>query len=153
LTSAVSPTMGASAARAHGPASAETARRRRELREFGLIVGGLFAGVFGLLLPWLHHRGFPLWPWIAAVALAGSALVRPTLLGPVFIAWTKVGHVLGWVNTRVILTLIFFTVLTPMGALMRLLGYEPMARGADPTRDSYRVPSRQITRKEFERPF
>ncbi len=126
---------------------------RSELRNFGLLTGGLFAAIFGLLFPWLHARHFPIWPWILCVLLAGSALVAPQALKPVFRAWTALGWVLGWINSRIIMTVVFYVIVTPTGAIMRLFGSDPMGRKFDPSCASYRVSSRQAPTQSMDRPF
>ena len=40
----------------------------------------------------------------------------------------KLGYLLGWINSRLILTLIFFVILLPIAAFMRLFGYDPLKR-------------------------
>lgn len=71
------------------------------------------------------------WVWITLSAIAAvlvlGALVAPSLLRPVYRGWMKLGEVLAWVNTRIILTLVFFLVVTPIGLVMRLFGRSPMA--------------------------
>lgn len=126
---------------------------RRELRDFGLIVGAVCAALFGLLLPLLKHRAFPVWPWVVALMLVTPALVFPTILrGPHFI-WTKLGLVLGWINQRIVLTIIFYVILVPIGLLMRGFGRDPMARRFVRDRESYRVPSRTAPARSMDRPF
>jgi hypothetical protein len=49
------------------------------------------------------------------------------------------GQALGWVNTRIILGVVFYGLLTPMGLAMRILGKDPLHRQFDPNSDSYRV--------------
>ena len=49
-----------------------------------------------------------------------------------------VGEGLGWINTRIILSLIFYGVFTPAAVVMRLRGKDPMRRGWEPNRESYR---------------
>lgn len=129
---------------------AARASRDRELRDFGLITAGLFAAIFGLLLPMLHRRSIPLWPWIIAAVLTSAALIRPTALEAFYRVWTRIGAVLGWVNTRIVLGVLFYAVLTPMGLAMRALGH-----GERPPQspDSYRVEAREIPRDSFEKPF
>jgi hypothetical protein len=115
--------------------------RRAELRNFGLIVGGIF-GVIGV---WpLIFRGQGVRPWAVAlaVALIVPALVAPSLLGPAQRAWMAVGNVLGWINTRLILGIVFFGMMTPMALVFRLIGKDPMRRTFDPKASSYRVPCR-----------
>ena len=50
---------------------------KKGLREFGLITGGLFVGLFGLLFPWLFSFALPVWPWVIAGVLWGLALLIP----------------------------------------------------------------------------
>jgi hypothetical protein len=54
------------------------------------------------------------------------------------------GEVLGWINTRVLLCLIFYGLVTPMGIIMRRLGRDPMRRSFEPGVETYRIlkPSR-----------
>jgi len=98
----------------------------REWRKFGL----LFLGVFVLLAAYLLWKGHGTW-WISAVvaaAFGGTGLVAPSLLRWPHYGWMKFAGLLGWVNTRVLLTLFFFLVLTPVGLVMRLFGRDPLAR-------------------------
>src|SRR5262245_13534246 len=79
----------------------------RQLRSFGFIVATGFA-VIGL---WpAVFRGQPIRGWALALsaALLIPALVLPSVLRPFFRGWMLVGHCLGWVNTRIILSLLFF---------------------------------------------
>lgn len=48
----------------------------------------------------------------------------------------KFAHLLGWLNTRIILTLVYLLIFTPAALLFRLLGKDPMNRRFDPV-DSY----------------
>lgn len=123
-----------------------------ELRAFGLVLGALFAAFFGIL-PLFRHHASPLWPWIVAAALWLTALIWPAALSYLHRGWTRLGLALGWVNTRVILTLLFTLTIVPLGLLMRLFGRDRMARRRDPSRTTYRVPSRRRPDKDMERPF
>jgi F0F1-type ATP synthase assembly protein I len=124
-----------------------------ELRNFGLVTAGLVAGVFGLALPWLRHQAFHRWPWILSGALILPALLWPPALRYVHWLWVRIGLILGWINSRIILTILFFVVILPLGLVMRALGHDPVARKLDPQAPTYRVPSRKRTRESMERPF
>lgn len=124
----------------------------KELRHFGLLMGAVIAAVFGLLLPWLFDRPLPIWPWVLAAAFAIPALLWPAALRPLHALWMRFGHVMGLVNAYVILGLVFFAVLTPIGWLMRLLGINPLLKPA--TRpDSYLAKSRRRSPDHMDRPF
>ena len=123
-----------------------------DLRTFGLVLGALFAAFFGVW-PLLRHRVSPHWPWIVAAGLWLFALIWPAALSYLYRGWTRLGLALGWVNTRVILTLLFAISIVPLGLVMRLCGRDRMARKLEPDRASYRVPSRQRAGKDMEHPY
>ncbi len=126
---------------------------KRELRNFGLVTGSLFPALFGLLLPWLKAHPFPVWPWIACAILIGAGVAAPAVLRPVYVIWSALGRALGWLNSRIVLTVVFYAVVAPMGLVMRAFGADPMARRFDPEAESYRVASRRAPIKSIERPF
>jgi hypothetical protein len=126
---------------------------RRELRNFGLVFAGGLIVFFGLLLPWIFERPWPLWPWVGAGVFAGTGLVLPGLLRPVFYVWMKLGHLLGWINTRIILGLVFFIMFAPVALLLRILGKDPMHRKLDHEAETYRVVSEKLPRERMEKPF
>ena len=124
-----------------------------DLRKFGLTMGVVIVLLFGLLLPWIFDHGFPLWPWIPAGAFWLTAVAAPALLAPVYRGWMRFGHVLGWINTRIILGLMFFTVFLVVAVIMKLLRKDPLSRKLDKTLNSYRVPSEVRERNHMEKPF
>jgi saxitoxin biosynthesis operon SxtJ-like protein len=110
-----------------------------QLRSFGLIVATGFA-VIGLWPAVFRGHPFRAWALVLSAALLIPALVLPSVLRPFFRGWMLVGHCLGWVNTRIILSLLFFLVFTPIAFVMRLMGRDSMAREAAPNVESYRRP-------------
>jgi hypothetical protein len=124
----------------------------KKLRSFGLTVGGIFA-LIGFW-PAVFHAEEPRW-WIAIVALCFvlPAVVFPRSLFWVHKGWMAVGHVMGWVNTRIILGIIFYVVVTPIGILRSWLGRDPMGRRLRPDLDSYRVPRKPRPATHLTRQF
>lgn len=99
----------------------------KELRSFGLIVGGVFLAIG--LWPILFRGEDPrLWSLGIGGALVGLGVVAPMSLKQVHRGWMKVGHVLGAINTRIILGIIYYGLITPMGLAMRLMGKDSMHR-------------------------
>ena len=125
----------------------------KELRNFGLVTGSIIALLFGLLLPWLFNRSLPGWPWIVSAVLILWALAHPKTLKPVYRIWMAIGHVLGWINSRIILTVMFYLIILPVGIIMRLACKDPMARKTNSLQESYRVTSTKPDKKHAERPF
>ena len=112
----------------------------RQLRHFGFLVGGIF-GVIGLW-PLLWRQQSPrAWALALTVLLVLPALVAPRTLGPVYRLWMALGEVLAWINTRIILGVVFYGVVTPIGLVMRLMGHDPMRRRFERVGESYRVRS------------
>lgn len=126
---------------------------KKELRSFGLVTGGLTPVFFGLLIPWLFDHGFPTWPWIVGVILAALGLIIPVALKPIYRIWMTIGYYLGWINTRIILTIMFYLLILPVGFIMRLFGKDPMARSMSDEQKSYRVQSALQDKKHVERPY
>ncbi|MEN8130593.1 MAG: SxtJ family membrane protein [Pseudomonadota bacterium] len=123
------------------------------LREFGLVTGGIVAILFGALLPWLFGLKYPLWPWVIGVILALWALLAPRSLKPVYQWWMRFGLLLSRITTPIILGVVFFLVIAPIGMIMRLFRRDPMARRIDEKVDSFRVNSRQPPKDHMEKPF
>ena len=89
------------------------------LRRFGLTVGGVFLAL-GCLSWWRGHEVAPRIMWALGAPLVVLGAVAPSLLAPVERAWMAMAEVLGRINTRIILTTLFFAVMTPVGWLRRL---------------------------------
>lgn len=126
---------------------------KHELRNFGLLMGALLSLLFGLLLPWLWDARWPVWPWAVGVVFVLWGLLVPSTLAPVWRVWMKLAHVLGWINTRILLGLVFYVVVLPLAGALRVVGRDPMARRFDAAAVSYRVPSQPADRHNLEKPF
>ena len=107
----------------------------REVRRFGY----LFAAVGGVAAALLLWKGNPGWWWAAgasALFLLGGTFA-PSVLRPVYRIWMRFAFALAWINTRVLLTLFFLLVITPVGVIMRLFGRDILERRIDRARRSY----------------
>ena len=111
---------------------------KKTLRQFGLMVGGIFL-LIGLWPFVWRQEPVRLWAVVPGSLLAVAGLVVPSVLKQVYQGWMWVGHVLGWVNTRIILGVLFYGVVTPMGMAMKLTGRDPMRREFEPDAQTYRV--------------
>ena len=99
---------------------------KKQLREFGLLIGFGFPLLIGWLIPSLTGHGFRVWTlWVGCIGLI-SGIIVPRLLYYPYKFWMKLGLTLGWINSRIILGLVFVFVLLPISFLMRLFGYDPL---------------------------
>ncbi len=107
---------------------------RRQLVTFGVTMA-LALAVLSAVRVW--RRGFDevaVSAIIVAALFALTALLAPDPLAPLYRWWMRLAEALGWFNTRVLLILIFYLVVTPIGLVMRLLRRSPLDTAA---RDSY----------------
>lgn len=110
----------------------------KELRTFGLLVGGIFL-VIAVWPMMLRSESPRLWALGLGASLVGLGAVIPRSLTHVHFAWMKVGELLGWINSRIILGVIFYGLITPMGLLMRFAGKDPLRLVPTDGLDTYRV--------------
>ena len=124
---------------------------KKTLRNFGF----LMADVLTLIAAIPVIKGNPPAWWAASIGILFfiSGVIAPRILDMPFRAWMKLGHVLGYINTRIILGLIFFFVLTPIGIVLRILGISQIRLKIDKNATSYRVVSNRRDHKHMERQF
>ncbi|MEG4585061.1 SxtJ family membrane protein [Microcoleus sp. MOSTC5] len=129
---------------------------KKGLRDFGLLIGGLIAVLFGLIpllrrhsIPWL-----PFWlPWAIGAVLIVLALVAPKSLNPIYHGWMRFGLILHKIQTPIVLGIVFYLIIWPMGVIKNIFGEDAMRRKLNPKMDTYRIPSKARTKVSMERPF
>jgi hypothetical protein len=117
----------------------------RELTWFGVLLGVFFALV-GAMAWWRFDApGVARVLWGLGILLpAVFFLVRP-LRKPMYLGWTYLFFPIGWFLSHLLLTLIYYLLLTPLGWLMRLVAGDPMRRLWEPEADTYWVKRPETT--------
>lgn len=112
---------------------------RKEQRKFGLVMAAALAllGLVRWALRGFAAASMPTWLWGAALVFLGFGLVFPRALAPVFRAWMALARALNWVMTRVMLTLVFYGMVTPIRGMMMLFSGDPLKRKWLPPGESY----------------
>jgi multisubunit Na+/H+ antiporter MnhG subunit len=107
----------------------------KELREFGVVVG-LVLILFGAVA---MFRGKPFYPYLygAGLALAAFGVLMPKTLKPLQKAWMASALVIGFVMSRLILGILFYLVMTPIGLLMKLFGKDLLDERLEKEKASY----------------
>ena len=92
----------------------------KELKSFGYTIGVILIIVASFLFYYDNH----LYQTIASIAalLIVFGLVLPLLLKPVYLIWMIFAVIIGWIMTRLILSILFYIILTPIALITRLLG-------------------------------
>ena len=125
----------------------------KEVRKFGLMFGAIAVAIATYML----FRQNTSWQWFMCAAvffLATGLLLRP-VLRPLYIGWMAFAFALGWVNSRLLLGLFFYLVLTPIGLIMRMTGKDLLDRRIDRTAESYwlKRESEPFDKSRYERLF
>ena len=125
----------------------------RELRKFGIVVGGVFA-LLGALFLWRHKSYWPYLVW-PGVSLFLFGLALPRALKWVYIAWMSMAFVLGFVMAHVILTFFFHLVITPVGLAARAFGQDFLSLKLNREAKSYWIPraTKPKSARDYERQF
>lgn len=126
---------------------------RAQARKTALIVGAVLV-LAGSISLWRDH--------LLRAEIMGGAGALLLLLGwlapqwaePFHWAWMKLAAGLGYVNSRIILSIMYYGVLTPIGFVMLLAGRDPLRRRG-PGQDSYWIPRPRVRQEheQFERLF
>jgi hypothetical protein len=125
---------------------------RNPERSFGVSVGAVLL-VMALVLWWRGRVGRAEILAVVGGVLLFFGLVQPRLLKWPSAAWWKFSGVLGYINARILLTLMFSLLLVPVSLLWRLTGKDPMARRRSKFEGWTPYPARYRDRTHFERMF
>ena len=93
---------------------------KSDLRKFGITIGILLMIIAGILF-WKEKESFQIFLTIGAV-LCVFSIVIPIALKPIYWIWMIFATILGWIMTRVILSILFYVIITPIGLISRLFG-------------------------------
>ena len=125
----------------------------RDLRKFGLTVGGVFL-VLGFLFLIRHRSSYPIFLGLGSTLILFGAIL-PRALRYIYTAWMTLAFTLGFVMSNVILVLFFFLFVTPIGLLGRLFRKDFLGRKLDQQATSYWIPCAKETKtaQSYERQF
>ncbi|MEN6510115.1 MAG: SxtJ family membrane protein [Smithella sp.] len=125
-----------------------------DLKKFGLLIGSiLFLGSLYLLGKQQHT--YAVAGFILGVVFAALAFVRPVVLKPLQRAWMAMAVVMGFVMSRIIVAVIFYGMVTPIGLAGRLAGKKFLELKIDKAAASYWIGRDQAKTEKsaYERQF
>ena len=110
---------------------------KKQLREFGFVIGFGFPLMIGFIIPFINGHNFQSWTLFIGIPCLALGIIRPTTLYYLYKFWLSLGNALGWVNSKLILGLVYLLILQPISYLMRLFGYDPLRKKII-VKDTYR---------------
>jgi hypothetical protein len=108
-----------------------------EGRRFACAVGGAFMAIAALMW-WRGRPGAATTLAALGITLALAGLAIPTRLGPIEQGWMALARIISTVTTPIVMGIMYFLVITPIGILRRLLGGNPLVHA--PTGQSFWKP-------------
>ncbi len=110
---------------------------KKELRWFGVMFA-VFCGLFGLIVWQVWGRpGIARWMWIISGGIAAIYCLMPPLRKPMYLGWLYAAYPIGWTVSHLLMGAIYYLILTPIGLIMRAVGYDPMCKNFDPDATTY----------------
>lgn len=100
-------------------------KSNKDIKSFGITIGIILLILSGLLM--YYEKEFYQAIAILASAFIGLGLILPILLKPIYFVWMVFAAILGWIMTRVILSLVFYLIITPIGLITRIIGEDFLA--------------------------
>lgn len=101
---------------------------KKQLRDFGLVVGFFFPLIIGWILPFIFGHPFRVWTLIIGLPLISLGILAPNKLRYIYRKWFSIGNFLGFINSHIILGMIFIVVMQPISLVMKLFGYDPLKK-------------------------
>ena len=101
---------------------------KKQLHEFGFLIGFGFPILIGWILPAISGHLFRIWTLWIGIPFFLIGIFNPSVLFYPYKGWIKLGYLLGWFNSRIILGLVFIVVLQPTALIMMSLGYDPLKK-------------------------
>ena len=98
---------------------------KKEIKSFGITIGIVLFIISGLLI--YYDKDVYQLIAILASAFIGLGLILPILLKPIYFIWMVFAAILGWIMTRVILSLVFYLIITPIGLITKMIGEDFLA--------------------------
>lgn len=118
---------------------------KKDLNLFGLLFLAFWALVGGIAWWRFDAPVVARYMWAIAAIVTFVHYAVPPVRRYVFLGWSYATYPLGWVVMHVILGIVFYLVITPIGLIMRAAGKDPMNRKPDPQANTYWIEHEQIT--------
>lgn len=111
----------------------------KQLRTFGIALA-IFLSIIAVIRFIHQSQQTAIILWISAGVVFFVTLLSPTLIKPVYRGAMFIAGILGWINTRILLAIFFYLILTPISLLLKIFHTDPLKRKLDPDAETYWEP-------------
>ena len=108
---------------------------KKAIREFGILIGIILFIISGVLF-YKEKESFEIFIWLSVV-IVSLGLMLPIILKPFYLIWMTFAIILGWFMTRLILSILFYVIISPIGLFLRLFGKDILGLHYDRSMQSY----------------
>ena len=108
---------------------------KSDMRKFGIAIGVILLVIAGFLF-WKEKESYQIFLTVGTILFVLGILV-PAVLKPIYWIWMIFATILGWIMTRVILSLLFYAIITPIGLILRVFGKQFLELRWDKSKESY----------------
>ena len=109
--------------------------KKSDIRKFGITISIILMIIAGFLF-WKEKESFQIFLTVGTILFVLGILV-PAILKPIYWVWMIFATILGWIMTRVILSLLFYIIITPIGLIYRFFGKQFLELRWDKSKESY----------------
>tara|TARA_S200000501_G_C20554245_1_gene625850 strand:- start:91 stop:486 length:396 start_codon:yes stop_codon:yes gene_type:complete len=112
---------------------------KKKLKEFGLLFGFGLIILIGFIIPSFSGHTFRTWTLIIGLPSILISFANPNLLFYPYKIWMFLGNILGWLNSRLLLGLVYLIILIPLAMIMKLFGYDPLKKRNYINKGTYKI--------------
>ena len=126
----------------------------KDLKQFALMMMWAIPLLFTVIFPWIFNSAVVWWSFSATALFGLLYLFLPKAIYPFFRIWMVFATVIGWINTRVILFIVFYGLIFPIGILLRIFGKLHYRAKPAKNQNSFWIDSNYASNEnDLERPF
>ena len=126
---------------------------KSDMRKFGIAIGVILLVIAGFLF-WKEKELYQIFLTVGPLLFVLGFLM-PALLKPIYWIWMLLATLIGWIMTRVILSLLFYIIITPIGLISRFFGKQFLELQWNKSKISYwnSIKTKELHEKNYEKQF
>lgn len=126
---------------------------REKLKQFAVTFAFVLFIIGAIALA--REKESHVWYYTASLLFALAGYIAPAFLKPLYGAWMRLALVLGWINSRLLLLIVFYLIITPIGLVLKVAGFDLLERAMQKDSDTYwkKKVADPFNPKDYERQF